>query len=61
VFEDIAAELLKKDPALKAKLEEKRNANPEFAKSAEAQLEFVYRNSIYMEPGYMRYPVYRIE
>jgi hypothetical protein len=61
VFEDIAAELLKKDPALKAKLEEKRNADPEFAKSAEAQLDFVYRNSSYMEPGYMRYPVYRVE
>lgn len=61
VFEDLAAELLKKDPALKAKLEEKRNSDPEFAKNGEAQLEFIYRNSPYMEPGYMRYPVYRVD
>jgi hypothetical protein len=61
VFEDLAAELLKKDPVLKAKLEAKRNADPEFAKNADAQLEFVYRNSSYMEPSFMRYPVYRVE
>lgn len=61
VFEDIAAELLKKDPELKKQLEEKKKADPDFAKSAQAQLDFVYRHSPYMEPGYMRYPVYRLE
>jgi hypothetical protein len=61
VFEDIAADLLKKDPELKKQLEEKKKADAEFAKSAQAQLDFVYRHSPYMEPGYMRYPVYRIE
>lgn len=61
VFEDIAAALLKKDPALKAQLEEKRKSDPEFAKSASAQLDFVYHHSPYAEQSYMRYPVYRLE
>lgn len=61
VFEDLAAETLKKDPALRAELEEKRKSDPEFAKNAEAQLYFVYKRSPYFEPEYMRYPVFRLE
>jgi len=61
VFEDIAAELLKKDPTLKAMLEEKRSKDPEFAKNADAQLEFVYQHSPYFEKSFMRYPIYRLE
>jgi len=61
VFEDQAAELLKKDPALKALLEEKRKVDPEFAKSSYAQLDFVYKHSAYFEQAYMMYPVYRLE
>jgi len=61
VFEDIAAELLKKDPALKAQLDEKRNSDPAFAKDGAAQLDFVYRHSQYMEEEFLRYPVYRLE
>ena len=61
VFEDVAAKLLKKDPALKKLLEEKKNGDPAFAKDAAAQLDFVYRHSAYFEPEYMRYPVYRLE
>jgi len=61
VFEDIAAEMLKKDPELKAQLEEKRKSDPTFAKDANAQLDFVYKHSPYFEQSYLRYPVYRIE
>lgn len=61
VFEDTAAELLKKDPALKAKLDKKKSEDSTFAKSAEAQLDFVYRNSSYFENSYLRYPIYRLE
>ena len=61
VFEDTAAELLKKDPALKAKLYKKKLEDTAFAKSAEAQLDFVYRNSSYFENSYLRYPIYRLE
>jgi hypothetical protein len=60
VFEDTAAELLKNDPALKTKLEEKRSSDPKFAESGNDQLEFIYRNSKYFEKSYLRYPVFRI-
>ncbi|MBK7268774.1 MAG: hypothetical protein IPI07_04460 [Flavobacteriales bacterium] len=60
VFEDVATHLLAKDPALKAELEAKRAADPEFAKDALAQLAFVFERSPYMEPGYRRYPVCRV-
>ena len=60
IFEDLAAELLKKNPELKRKLEEKRASDPKFAQSASAQLDFVYRNSPYMEPSFKLYPVARV-
>ncbi len=60
VFEDVAADLLKKDPALKAKLEEEKLKNPQLAGSAKQQLYFVYRYSPYFEKTYLRYPIGRI-
>lgn len=60
VFEDIAADLLSKDPALKSALEDERAKDPAFTKDAWAQLYFVYQRSPYFEPGYMRYPVLRL-
>ncbi|MCW3122588.1 MAG: hypothetical protein JWQ38_2080 [Flavipsychrobacter sp.] len=61
VFEDVAAQILEKDAALKTQLQEKRTQDPEFAKSAAAQLDFVYRHSKYFEQSVNRYPVYRVE
>lgn len=60
VFDDIAAELLKKDKALKKKLEAKRAEDAEFAGNYQAQLYFIYRHSPYYEKAHMRYPVYRL-
>lgn len=60
VFEDVAADLLKKDPELKKKLDDEKAKNPTFAGSAGAQLNFVYRNSPYFEKTYLRYPVGRL-
>lgn len=60
VFEDIAAEYLESNPELRKKLEEKRKSDPEFAKDAEAQLNFVFKNSPWFEPAYRQYPVYRV-
>lgn len=57
VFEDMAAELLKNSPELRQKLEKKRSDDPVFAKSAAAQLDFVYKNSPYYEPTHRLYPV----
>ena len=60
VFEDTAAELLKKNPELKDKLEAKKASDAEFAKNGAAQLDFVYKNSDYYEKTYNRYPVARL-
>jgi len=60
VFEDIAADLLRNDPVLAEELRAERERDPAFANDAWAQLYFVYRRSPYFEPGYERYPVFRI-
>jgi hypothetical protein len=60
VFEDVAADLLKKQPGLRQKLEDAKAKDATLAKSASAQLNFVYRNSPYFEKTYLRYPVARL-
>lgn len=60
VFEDTAEEYLKQHPELKKALEEKRASDTGFAQSASQQLDFIFKNSPYYEPGHMRYPVYRV-
>ena len=59
-FEDIAADYLKTHPELKTKLDDRRATDTSFARSGNAQLNFVYQNSPYFEPDYLRYPVYRV-
>jgi len=59
-FEDIANDYLKEHPELKTKLEQRRATDTAFAKNGSAQLNFVYQNSPYFEPDYMRYPIYRV-
>lgn len=61
VFEDIAAEYLRSNPSLQAELQNKRAADSVFAGSAEAQLRYVYEHSPFAEPGYLRYPVFRVK
>ncbi|KPH11831.1 hypothetical protein [Chryseobacterium sp. ERMR1:04] len=61
IFEDTAAELLKKDKGLKERLEAKKASDKKFADDGEAQLDWVYKNSPYFEEKTFRqYPVYRI-
>ena len=60
-FDEIAEDYLKKHPDLRLKLEQKRDSDTSFAKSWQKQLNFVYENSAYFEPDYLRYPVFRIE
>jgi hypothetical protein len=57
VFEDSAEELLNKDPTLKLKLDAENAKDPELAKSGDAQLNWLYRNSPFYEKTYSRYPV----
>ncbi len=61
VFEDTAADLLKKDAVLKKRLDEEKLKNLDLAKSARAQLDFVYKNSDYFEKTFMRYPIGRMQ
>ena len=60
VFEDLAADYLKKNPEVREKLEAKKKSDPEFAKNGFAQLNFVYENSLWIEPEFRQYPVYRV-
>lgn len=60
-FEEIAEAYLKNNPTVKEKLEQRRNTDTAFAKNGRAQLNFVYQNSPYAEPDYLRYPVYRVK
>lgn len=60
VFEDDAAEMLKTDAVLKGKFEAEKARNPEFAKNAEGQLNWLYQNSPYYEKTFLRYPVGRL-
>ena len=60
VFEDKAAQYLKENPTLKTQLEQRRLSDTAFAKSARAQLDFVFKNSPWYEPDHNRYPVFRV-
>ena len=60
VFEDLAAQFLKENPSVKAELEAKRKAEPEFAADSAMQLDWVYRKSPWYEPTHRMYPVARL-
>ncbi|WP_232826835.1 M14 family metallopeptidase [Chitinophaga deserti] len=60
VFEDTAGEFLRQNPEVRKALETRRASDSSFAKSGGDQLNFVYRQSPWNEPGFMRYPVFRI-
>jgi len=59
VFEDLAADLLRRDPGLRQRLEKLKQLDAAFGANGKAQLEWVYLNSAYHEPGHNRYPVAR--
>jgi hypothetical protein len=61
VFEDIAADYLKKNPDMRKKLDEEKAKNPQMAGSGRAQLNWVFQNSPYYERTYQRYPVARVQ
>lgn len=60
VFEDTAAAYVNRHAEVRALIDEKKKTDTVFANSADAQLHFVYEHSIYGEPGYLRYPVFRV-
>jgi hypothetical protein len=61
VFEDHAAELLDREPALAARFEAWKASNPALLANQEAVLDFIFANcERYREPEWRRYPVYLI-
>ncbi|WP_394842162.1 peptidase M14 [Pendulispora brunnea] len=61
VIEDIARQMLAKDPQLKAEFESKLASDAVFAKDSAARLEFFYRRTPYWDERYRLYPIYRVE
>lgn len=59
-FEPIAAEYLQQHPELRILLNEKCKSDTAFAKSASAQLDFVYKHTPYAELRHNIYPIYRV-
>jgi murein tripeptide amidase MpaA len=61
VLEKFAREMLAKDPALKAEFEKKLQADPKFAASPRARLEFFYERSPWFQQNRIgEYPVARL-
>ena len=60
VFEDSATQLLKENPKLKAEFDLKKQSDVNFINNPEAQLDWIYKHSVYYEKAHLQYPVYRI-
>ncbi len=61
VFEETAAAYLSSHRDVQQALSQRQQSDSAFARNPAAQLDFVFRHSPYMEPAYLRYPVYRIK
>ena len=61
VAEEVAREMLAKDPALKARFEQKLKDDPAFAKNPAARLEFFARLHASWDQAYNVYPVLRLD
>jgi len=61
VFEDVALQLLKDEPELRARLEQWKAANPQLLSDSKQVLGFIFENCArYAEPQWRRYPVLSI-
>jgi hypothetical protein len=60
VFEDLAVEILKNNPKLKAEFENKQNTDSEFAKNWYQQLDWIHKHSTYYEEAHLTYPIVRV-
>jgi hypothetical protein len=60
VFEDIAKNMLEKNPELKERFEEKKNNDTEFSNNWYAQLDWLHKQSKHYEEAHLRYPIFRM-
>jgi hypothetical protein len=61
VNEDVAKQMLDKDPNLKDEFTKKLASEPDFARDPEARLEFFYRLHPSWDDRFALYPIYRVE
>jgi hypothetical protein len=61
VAEDVARDMLKKDPALKKEFERKLSEEPDFAKSPSARLDFFHQRHASWDEQFNLYPVFRVD
>jgi len=61
VTEQVARDLIKKNPKLKAEFDKKLAEEPDFAKDPSARLRFFYRRHSSWDERYNLYPVYRVQ
>ena len=59
VFEEVAANFLRKNPAIKKALEEKIKTDENFANNPRAQLSFVYEKTLHYENAHLMLPVFK--
>ncbi|MEM7548401.1 MAG: hypothetical protein AAF363_01915 [Bacteroidota bacterium] len=59
VFDLLASEILRENPNLKMRFEEKKATDSSFKASSNQQLDFIYKNSVYYEDSHLLYPVFK--
>ena len=60
VFEDVAENILSENPTIKKAFEDKLASDADFARNPRAQLDFIYKNSVYYEKAHVRLPIFKI-
>ena len=60
IFEDEAEKLLNEHPEWKQKLETKKATDSAFASNGQAQLDWIYKQSVHYEDSHFLYPVGRV-
>ena len=60
VFEDVAEQILKENSSLNSIFKDKMITDKEFSKNSRAQLDFIYKRSLYYEKAHLLLPVYKV-
>ncbi|MDB4851731.1 hypothetical protein OAH61_04905, partial [Flavobacteriaceae bacterium] len=60
VFEDVAEQILKENTSLNSIFRDKMISDKEFSKNPRAQLDFIYKRSLYYEKAHLLLPVYKV-
>lgn len=60
VFEDVAEQFLKDNPAIKKEFEDKLVSDKDFAKSPRAQLNFIFKKSPHYEKAHLLLPIFKV-